>query len=92
VQKLSGGYLKFTWSAVSKATGYQIFISDHPSPNSGYTIMSNGWVTGGNTTTTTIYYPGTSGTTRYFKMKAYYDCGDYWELSNLTSTYKSITF
>ena len=92
VQKLSGGYLKFTWSAVSKATGYQIFISDHPSPNSGYTIMTNGWVTGGSTTTTTIYYPGTSGSTMYFKMKAFYDCGDYWELSNLTSTYKSITF
>ena len=92
VQKLSGGYLKFTWSAVSKATGYQIFISDHPSPNSGYTIMSNGWINGGSTTTTTIYYPGTSGTTMYFKMKAFYDCGGYWELSNLTSTYKSITF
>ena len=92
VQKLSGGYLKFTWSAVSKATGYQIFVSDSPSPNSGYMIMSNGWINDGSTTTATIYYPETSGTTRYFKMKAFYDCGDYWELSNLTSTYESITF
>lgn len=92
VQKLSGGYLKFTWSSVSKATGYQIFMSDSPSPNSGYMIMSNGWITGGSTTTVTIYYPESSGTTKYFKIKAFYDCGDYWELSNLSSSYAHVTF
>ena len=95
VQKLSGGYLKFTWSAVSKATGYHIMMSDTPSGsyNGEYAMLSDGWIDDGTTTTKTIYYPGTPGTTMYFKIRAFYYCEDdaIYILSNL-STYKSVTF
>ena len=70
VQKLSGGYLKFTWSAVTKATGYQVFVSTTASGT--YTICDQ--VSDGTTTTSTIYYPESSGNNRYFKIRAYFDC------------------
>lgn len=93
VQKLSGGYLKFTWSAVSKATGYHIMMSDTPSGSYSGEYAMFEQVDDGTTTTKTVYYPGTPGTTMYFKIRAYYYCADdaIYILSNL-STYKSVTF
>ncbi len=70
VQKLSGGYIKFTWTAVPKATGYQIF--EHYSATGNYTILDQ--VSDGSTTTLTLYYPASSGSTQYFKIRAYFDC------------------
>ena len=89
VQKLSGGYIKFTWSAVAKATGYQIF--DATSASGPYYILDQ--VTDGSTTTLTRYYPMSSGTTRYFKIKAYFDCdGVGGPIYSDLTTYKSLTF
>ena len=89
VQKLSGGYIKFTWSAVAKATGYQIFMAS--SASGPYYIFDQ--VSDGSATTLTSYYPASSGTTKYFKIKAYFDCDGVGGpiYSDLTS-YKSLTF
>lgn len=86
-QKYGSDQVKFTWSAVSKATGYQIFESS--SANGTYTILDQ--IDGGTTTQHIRYYPMTSGTTRYFKIKAIYSCGYTTVYSDLT-TYKSVTF
>ena len=72
VQKLSGDYLKFTWSAVPKATGYQIFYSS--TATGTYYILDQ--INDATTTTFTRYYPASSGTTMYFKIRAIYYCED----------------
>ena len=69
VQKLSGGNIKFTWSVVTKATGYQIYVLTPEM--SDYALHSQ--VNDGNTSTLTEYYPAPSGTR--FKIRAFYDCG-----------------
>ncbi|MDE6394738.1 MAG: hypothetical protein K2K77_05290, partial [Duncaniella sp.] len=84
----SGSNVKFTWSKVAGATGYQIFESS--SANGSYYILDQ--IDDGNTTTHTRYYPA-QGTTKYFKIRAVYSAGyggspiysDY-------SAYKSATF
>lgn len=86
-QKSGSEYVKFTWSKVSQATGYQIFISTSASGN--YTILDQ--IDDVNTTTHTRYYPGESGRTYYFKMRAVWIVSGTYEYSDLT-TYKSVTF
>ncbi len=84
----SGSDVKFTWSKVSGATGYQIFESS--SANGTYFILDQ--IDDGSTTTHTRYYPA-QGTTKYFKIRAVYSAAysgspvysDY-------SSYKSVTF
>ena len=86
-QKSGSDYVKFTWSKVSQATGYQIFISTSASGN--YTILDQ--IDDVNTTTHTRYYPGESGRTYYFKMRAVWIVSGTYEYSDMT-TYKSVTF
>ena len=85
----SGDYVIFTWSKVSKATGYQIFSST--SANGNYYIL--GQVDDVNTTTKSVYYPASSGTKVYFKIKAYYNAEYIGSpvYSDLSS-YKMVTF
>lgn len=87
VQKLGNDGIKFTWSAVAKATGYKIYSCS--TANGTYVLFSylNDF-----TGTEQIYsFPGASGTTYYFKIKAVYDCGTSPIESDFT-TYKSVTF
>lgn len=86
-QKSGSDYVKFTWSKVSQATGYQIFVSTSASGN--YTILDQ--IDDVNTTTHTRYYPGESGHTYYFKMRAVWIVSGTYEYSDMT-TYKSVTF
>ena len=86
-QKSGSDYVKFTWSKVSQATGYQIFVSTSASGN--YTILDQ--IDDVNTTTHTRYYPGESGRTYYFKMRAIWIASGTYEYSDFT-TYKSVTF
>lgn len=83
----SGDYVSFSWSRVDKATGYQIFSST--SSSGTYYIFDE--VTSGSTTTHSSYYPASSGTTVYFKIKAKYSCDYVTEYSDLT-TYTSVRF
>ena len=85
----SGSNIKFTWSKVSKATGYQIFYST--SASGSYYILED--IDNANTTSTTVYYPASSGTKIYFKIKAYWQTsyGGSPIYSNLSS-YKTISF
>lgn len=86
-QKQGSDNIRFSWSRVTKATGYQIFMSS--TANGTYVLLDQ--VDDGETTTKTVYYPGSSGTTYYFKMKAVYSCGTSPIYSNFT-TYRSVTF
>ena len=85
----SGSYVKFSWSKVSKATGYQIFYSTSASGN--YYILED--IDNANTTSTTVYYPASSGTKMYFKIKAYWQTsyGGGPIYSNFSS-YKTVSF
>jgi fibronectin type 3 domain-containing protein len=88
-QKSGSDYVKFTWSKVSKAEGYQIFQSS--SANGTYYILDE--IDDVNTTTLTRYFPGESGHTYYFKIRAYYRAsyaGD--PIYSDFTTYKSVTF
>ncbi len=87
--KKSGSYIEFTWSKVAKATGYQIFSSNSASGN--YYILKD--IDNVNTTSISVYYPQSSGTKEYFKIKAYWQTsyGGSPIYSNYSS-YKSITF
>lgn len=84
----SGSYVNFTWSKVSGETGYQIFSST--SANGSYYIQEE--ISGGETTSKSIYYPANSGTV-YFKIQAYWQTtyGGSPIYSGLTS-YKSVSF
>lgn len=64
----SGSDVKFTWSKVPQATGYQIFSSS--SASGDYYILTE--IDDVNTTSKTVYYPASSGTKTYFKIKAYW--------------------
>ncbi len=87
VQKLGNDGIKFTWASVAKATGYQIFMSS--TANGTYTIYQD--LNNYTGTEQICSFPGTSGTTYYFKIKAVFYCGYINEYSDLT-TYKSVTF
>ena len=80
-------YIKFTWNKVNQATGYQIFQSSTASGT--YYIFDQVE----DVSTLTKYFPGTSGTTYYFKIKAIWDTGGYggYEMSDLSS-WTSVTF
>lgn len=84
----SGSDVKFTWSKVSGATGYQIFESS--SASGSYFILDQ--IDDGSTTTHTRYYPA-QGTTKYFKIRAVYSAqyGGSPIYSDFSS-YKSVTF
>lgn len=85
----SGSDIKFSWSKVPKATGYQIFYST--SASGSYFILED--IDNVNTTSKTVYYPASSGTKMYFKIKAYWQTsyGGSPIYSNL-STYKTVSF
>lgn len=80
-------YIKFTWNKVNQATGYQIFQSSTASGT--YYIFEQVE----DVNTLTKYFPGVSGTTYYFKIKAIWDTGGYggYETSDLSS-WTSVTF
>ena len=86
-QKYGNDQIKFTWSSVSQATGYQIFESS--SASGTYVLCEQ--IEGGSTKQCIKYYPASSGTTRYFKIKSVYYSGYIIVYSDLTS-YKSVTF
>lgn len=84
----SGSNVIFTWSKVTWATGYQIFICSSAYGN--YTIFTQ--VADGGQTTLTYYYPVSSGTTCYFKIRAIHESSlVLFEYSDMT-TYKSVKF
>lgn len=85
----SGSNVKFTWSKVSGATGYQIFSSS--SASGSYYILED--IGNGNTTSATVYYPASSGTTTYFKIRAYWKTsGGGSPIYSDYSSYKSVRF
>lgn len=87
VQKLGNDGIKFTWSAVAKATGYKIFQCS--TANGTYVLFD--YLDNFSGTEQIYSFPGYSGTTYYFKIKAVYDCGTSPIESDFT-TYKSVTF
>ena len=82
-----GSNIQFTWSKVTWATGYQIFMST--SASGTYTIVQQ--VDGGNKTSYTYYYPASSGT-YYFKIKAIFECSWQSRIDSDLTSYKSVTF
>lgn len=86
-QKQDSDHIRFTWSSVAKASGYQIFQCSTASGT--YVLFDQ--INNPTTTTLTSYFPGTSGTTYYFKIRAIYTCGTSPIYSDLT-TYKSVRF
>ena len=85
----SGSNVKFTWSKVDGATGYQIFSSS--SASGSYYIFED--IDSGNTTSATVYYPASSGTTTYFKIRAYWrTSGGGSPVYSDYSSYKSVRF
>ena len=88
-QKYQSSYIKCTWSKVSQATGYQIFISS--SAYGTYYVQEE--ISNVNTTTTEFYYPANTGTTVYVKMRAVFraDYAGDPVYSDFTS-YKAVTF
>gem|GEM_PF-2011131 len=83
----SGSDVYFTWSKVDMASGYQIFSCSTASGT--YYIFDS--VEGGNYTSHYSYYPASSGTKMYFKMRAYWVANGSYEYSDFT-TYKMVTF
>lgn len=88
-EKYLNSYIRCNWSKVSQATGYQIFMSS--SANGTYYIQEE--IQNVNTTSFDIYYPASSGTKVYVKMRAMFraDYGGDPVYSDFT-TYKSVTF
>ena len=85
----SGSNVNFTWSKVANATGYQIFSSS--SASGSYYILTQ--IDDASTTSKSVYYPASSGTTTYFKIRAYWQesYGGSIVYSDYT-TYKSVNF
>lgn len=86
-QKSGNDRIIFSWSKVNQATGYDIFMS-----TSAYGTYTTFQGTTDNVTSLNVYYPGESGHTYYFKIRAYWreSYGTY-IFSDFT-TYKSVTF
>jgi hypothetical protein len=84
----SGTDVKFTWSKVKWATGYQIFYGT--SANGNYYALDQ--ITDGDQTSLTRSYPASSGTTHYFKIRAYFECSWITLYTGEFSTYKSVKF
>ena len=88
----SGSNLKFTWSKVAWATGYQIFESS--SANGTYFIFTQ--VDNGSQTSLTIdlisEYPISSGVTRYYKIRAIHQSKLVSFYYSDQTTYKSVKF
>ncbi|MDR0415226.1 MAG: fibronectin type III domain-containing protein [Prevotellaceae bacterium] len=86
----SGSNVNFSWSKVNGATEYQIFVSN--SASGAYAIATT--AQGENTTSKTYYYPASSGTTVYFKIKARWETkhGSPTYVDSNLSSYKSVTF
>lgn len=87
-QKQGSNQIKFTWSKVTWATGYQI----HMSSSASGSYYAKEEVDDGTKTSVTIDLPGASGQTYYFKIKAFFT--SYWSdrIYSDLSTYKSVTF
>ena len=88
----SGAYLKFTWSKVAWATGYQIFVSS--SASGSYSIFTQ--VDDGSQTSLTIDlikdYPISSGATLYYKIRAIHQSKLISFYYSDQTTYKSVKF
>lgn len=82
-----GSSVKFTWSKVTWATGYQIFSSS--SANGNYYILDE--ISDGSQTTYTRYYPA-SGTTEYFKICTVFQGKWGGRFYSDFSTYKRVAF
>lgn len=82
-----GSDIKFTWSKVTWATGYQIFMST--SANGTYGIATQ--VDDGDKTSCTYYYPASSGT-YYFKIRAIHQSKLVSFSYSDQTTYKSVKF
>lgn len=85
---VSGSYIKCSWSKVAAATGYQIFYSTKASGD--YYILKD--IDDVNTTSCEIYYPASSGTTIYLKIKAYWMINNTNPVYSDPTTYKSVKF
>ena len=89
VQKQDYDNIKFTWSKVAWATGYQIFMST--SAYGSYGIFDQ--VSDDYQTTCTCYYPGKKGETYYFHIRAvFYIESTATFIRSEPSSYKSIKF
>ena len=86
-QKSGNDRINFTWSSVSQATGYDIFMS-----TSAYGTYTTFQGTTENVTSLNVYYPGESGHTYYFKIRAYWRYGYGSFIFSDFTTYKSVTF
>lgn len=86
-QKSGNDHINFSWSKVTQATGYEIFISTSSYGN--YTTFQG---IDDNVTSLNVYYPGESGHTYYFKLRAYYREGYGSYIYSDFTTYKSVTF
>lgn len=85
---VSGNYIKCTWSKVAAATGYQIFESSKASGD--YYILKQ--IDDVNTTSCEIYYPASSGTTVYLKIRAFWIVGSNTPVYSSYSSYKYVKF
>ena len=84
----SGSYIKCSWGKVAAATGYQIFYSDKASGT--YYILQQ--IDDVNTTSAEIYYPASSGTTVYLKIRAIWMVGSNTPVYSNYSSYKTVKF
>lgn len=84
----SGSYIKCSWGKVPAATGYQIFSSDKA--GGSYYILQQ--IDDVNTTSAEIYYPASSGTTVYLKIRAVWIVGTNTPVYSNYSSYKSVRF
>ena len=85
---VSGSYITCKWSKVTQATGYQIYYSN--SAGGQYYIMED--ISDGSATSKTIYYPASSGTMLYLKIRAYWMIGNSSPVYSDYSSYKKVTF
>ncbi len=84
---VSGSYITCKWSKVTDATGYQIYYSS--SAGGQYYILED--ISDGSTTSKTIYYPASSGTVLYLKIRAYWMIDNSSPVYSDYSSYKKVT-
>ncbi|MBR0109420.1 MAG: hypothetical protein IJM05_02335 [Bacteroidales bacterium] len=85
---VSGSYIKCSWSKVTAATGYQIFQSSKASGD--YYMLEE--IDDVNTTSREIYYPASSGTIVYLKIRAFWMVGNSSPVYSSYSAYKYVKF
>ena len=86
---VSGSYIKCSWSKVAAATSYQILTCS--TANGNYTVAKD--IDDVNTTSCSVYYPASAGTTVYVKIRAVWYCPERAkQVFSSESTYKSVKF